>query len=388
MVGFLSKTFNEAERNYDIHDRELLAVFRALTHWQHLLLSSPHETMVLTDHKDLEYYKEPHHINRHNARYVQCMQDYNFIIKHIPGESNKSDVLSRRPDYDQGTNDNTNVTVLPPHLFVNTTTLSCLFARATTLSSIDERVRSHQLQQPSLLKKWAMTYPLTQTGELLWYGNRLVVMEDTSKRGVISLYHDSPTAGHLGISNTTWAILRDFWWPSMKKDVTEYVKGCTECQAKKNQPNQPKPSPFPIPSDTYTTPFTSIAMDFIVKLPLSDSYDTILTITDTFSKVSIFIPCNETINAKQTTKLYATYVLPHYRLPCHIISDCDPHFTSVFSRELCCTLGITQNISTAYHPQTDGQLERMNQCLEQYLWIFINYHQQDWASLLLSRIRP
>ena len=74
-VGFLSKTFNEAERNYDIHNRELLAVFRALSHWQHLLLSSPFEVTVLTDHKNLEYYKEPHHINRCIARYVQRMQD-------------------------------------------------------------------------------------------------------------------------------------------------------------------------------------------------------------------------------------------------------------------------------------------------------------------------
>ena len=123
-------------------------------------------------------------------------------------------------------------------------------------------------------------------------------------------------------------------------------------------------------------------MDFIVKLLLSDSYDTILTITDTFSKASIFIPCNETINAEQTAKLYTTYVLPHYGLPHRIISDRDPRFTSVFSRELCRTLGISQNISTAYHPQTDGQSERTNQCLEQYLRIFIDYHQQNWASLL------
>ena len=123
-------------------------------------------------------------------------------------------------------------------------------------------------------------------------------------------------------------------------------------------------------------------MDFIVKLPLSDSYNTILTITDTFSKASIFIPCNETINAKQTAKLYATYVLPHYGLPHCIISDRDPCFTSMFSRELCRALGITQNISTAYHPQTDGQSERTNQRLEQYLRIFIDYHQQTWASLL------
>ena len=125
-------------RNYDIHNRELLAVFRGLSHWQHLLLSSLHEVTVLTDHKNLEYYKEPHHINQRIARYVQCMQDYNFIIKHIPGKNNKSDALSQHPDYKQGTNDNTNVTVIPPHLFIQTTTLSCLFSRATTLSSIDE----------------------------------------------------------------------------------------------------------------------------------------------------------------------------------------------------------------------------------------------------------
>ena len=334
-------------------------------------------------HKNLEYYKEPHHINRRVTRYVQHMQDYNFVIKHIPGESNKSDALSQRPDYNKGEDDNASVTVLPPELFIQSTTLTCLFPRAGALSTIDERARSHQQTQQKLLNKWATTYPLTQSRGLHWYGDRLVIMEDSSlKRGVISLYHDSITAGHPGISNTTWAIMRDFWWPAMKKDVTEYVKGCTICQFRKNQPNKPKPPLFPITSDTYDTPFTSIAMDFIVKLPLSESYDTILTITDTFSKASIFIPCNESINAKNTAKLYATYVLPHYGLPTRIISDRDPRFTSTFSRELCHTLGITQNISTAYHPQTDGQSERTNQRLEQYLRIFIDYHQQNWASLL------
>ena len=189
-------------------------------------------------------------------------------------------------------------------------------------------------------------------------------------------------AGHPGILNTMWAIAKDFWWPAMKKDVTEYVKGCTTCQSRKNQLNKPKPPLFPITSDTYDTPFTSIAMDFIVKLPLSEAYDTILMITDTFSKASIFIPCNESINAENTAKLYATYVLPHYGLPTRIISDRDPCFTSTFSRELCRTLGITQNISMAYHPPTNGQSECTNQQLEQYLRIFIDYHQQNWASLL------
>ena len=167
-VGFLSKMFNEAECNYDIH--ELLAMFWGLTHWRHLLLSSPHEIMVLTDHKNLEYYKEPHHINWCIAQYVQHMQDYNFIIKHIPGDSNKSDVLSWWPDYEKGDQDNSHVTVLPLQLFVQTTTLSCLFSCTTTLSSIDEWVHAHQLQQSTLLHKWATMYPLKQLRSLLVWG--------------------------------------------------------------------------------------------------------------------------------------------------------------------------------------------------------------------------
>ena len=83
------------ERNYDIHDRELLVVFRGLTHWRHLLLSSPFPTSILTNHKNLEYYKEPHHINWQIVRYVQQLTDYNFIIKHIPREQNKADALLR-----------------------------------------------------------------------------------------------------------------------------------------------------------------------------------------------------------------------------------------------------------------------------------------------------
>jgi hypothetical protein len=382
-VGFHSQTFNEAKRNYNIHDRELLAVYRGLTYYRHLLLSSPFPTTVLTDHKNLEYYRHPRHINWRIARYVQQLADYNFQLVHIPGSTNKADALSRRPDYDDGSDDNSDVTVLPPDLFIQLTTLSCLFSRATTLSTIDDRAKAHQLSQPELLKRWSNTYPIKQQGQLFWYGDRLVIVDDTSlKRGVISLYHDSATAGHPGISNTTWAIARDYWWPALKKDVTEYIKGCSTCQSRKNQPNKPKPPLFPISSDMYRTPFTSIAMDFIVKLPISKTYDTILTITDTFSKASIFIPCNETIDATGVAQLYANYVLPHYGLPLRIISDRDPYFTSSFFRELCRVVGAVQNLSTAYRPQTDSQSERTNQRLEQYIRIFTIFEQTNWADLL------
>ena len=372
-VGFHSQTFNEAERNYDIHDREFLAVFRGLTHHRHLLLSSPFQVTVYTDHKNLEYYRHPRHINRRVARYIPQLADYDFALVHFPGTANKADALSRRPDHDQGTDDNSNVLVLPPHLFI----------RANTFSSIDDRARACQLLQQDLLLRWASTFPLKSVDGLYWYGDRLVVVDDLPlKRGVISLYHDSPTAGHPGISNTTWTIARDYWWPNMKQTVTEYVKGCHLCQSRKNNPTKPKPPLFPIPSDTFTLPFTSIAMDFIVKLPISDGYDSVLTITDTFSKACIFIPCNETVDAAGTALLYATYVLPHYGLPSRIISDRDPRFMATIIQELCRILSIQHNASTAYHPQTDGQSERSNQKLEQYVRIFTNFHQTNWRSLL------
>jgi hypothetical protein len=124
-------------------------------------------------------------------------------------------------------------------------------------------------------------------------------------------------------------------------------------------------------------------MDFIVKLPISKTYNTILTITDTFSKASILIPCNETIDATGVAQLYANYILPHYGLPLCIILDRDPCFTSSFFRELCRVTGTVQNFSTAYRPKTDGQSEQTNQCLEQYLRIFTVFEQTNWADLLV-----
>ena len=196
-VGFHSQTFNNAERNYDIHDQEFLAVYRGLMQYRHLFLSSPFPIIVLTDHKNLEYYCHPRHINRCIAHSVQQLADYNFRLVHIPSASNKADALSCRPDYDDGTTDNTDIVVLPDHLFTH----------AATLSSVDDHVNACQLLQCDLLSWWATTYPLKVIGNLHWYGDHLVVVDDLSlRRGVISLYHDSPTTGHPGISNTMWAI--------------------------------------------------------------------------------------------------------------------------------------------------------------------------------------
>ena len=130
-------------------------------------------------------------------------------------------------------------------------------------------------------------------------------------------------------------------------------------------------------------PFQTIAIDFIVKLPMSEGYDSIMTITNhDCTKAVILVPCQETINAEGVAKLFKDRVFPFVGLPKKIISDRDPHFTSAFFKELCKQLEISQNLSTAYHPQMDGQSEKTNQHIETALRIYCNYQQNNWAHWL------
>jgi hypothetical protein len=133
----------------------------------------------------------------------------------------------------------------------------------------------------------------------------------------------------------------------------------------------------------HQTPFGTIVLDFIAKLPTSEENNTILTITDhDCLKAALFFTCKEMIMAEEVAELYAKQVFPHYGIPRKIILDRDPRFTRQFTTTLCSKLGIKQNLSLAYHPQTDRQSERTNQWLEQYLRIFGNYSQSDWANWL------
>jgi hypothetical protein len=254
----------------------------------------------------------------------------------------------------------------------------------TTEPSLDEQIATAQEDQfPSLLAL-QRTHHLTLDHQNRFYKDlALVVVEnDNLKRGVLHTFHTLHTAGHPGISNTLALIRPYYWWPNMKDFVTAYIRGCATCQMNKINTHPTRPPPFPI-TPTSTLPFQTIAMDFITKLPPLEGYDTILTITDhDVSKACILLPCKETINAVGVAALYATHVFPHYGVPLKIISDRDPRFDSTFTTHLCRLLGIKQNISMAYHPQTDGQSERTNQSLETYLRLYCDTQQQEWSKLL------
>jgi hypothetical protein len=136
--------------------------------------------------------------------------------------------------------------------------------------------------------------------------------------------------------------------------------------------------PLPIPK----TPWSSISLDFIVKLPKSEGFNSILVIADRFTKMAYFIACTEKINAVKTIRLLIEYIFKLHGLPDIIIFDHGPQFTATLWKEILATFQIQRRLSTAYHLQTNGQTERINQILEQYLCCFVNYQQDDWVTWL------
>ena len=337
---------------------------------------------------NLKYWRDPQKISRQVAREVLELSEYNLEIHHIKGTFNgRADTLSRRPDYDQGEDDNKDITILPDHLFVRAGQVQGLEGEETaqelTVQDMTKKDPIYQ-QAEDTLKAWIDPHKLKKV-DGSWYkdGRRVITSVASGRRTLIQNHHDLPVYGHPGINRTIRLMEQYYWWPNMRKEVTEYVQGCAECQRHKvnNRPTKAPLSPiYPLPE---AMPFETVALDFITKLPESQGHDSILTITDhDCTKMAVFIPCKEEINAEETAALYAKHVFARYGLPTKLISDRDPRFASKFTRELCKILGVQQNISTAYHPKTDGQSEHTNQWLEQYLRFWVNECQDNWAAYL------
>jgi len=229
-------------------------------------------------------------------------------------------------------------------------------------------------QDEELLKPWINAHRLKKV-EGVWYkeGCHVVTGRMEHKRAFIQAHHNALAYGHPGINKTHQLVRRRYWWPNMQQDVKDYVRGCAECQWNKVNTRPTKAPLSPIFPTHEAMPFETVALDFITKLLISQGYDLILTVTDhDCTKAAVFIPCKESITAEETMGLIVQHIFPRFGLPSKFISDRDPRFASRFIRGLCKGTGTTQNISTAYHPRTDGQSERTNQWLEQYLRFWVN----------------
>jgi hypothetical protein len=191
---------------------------------------------------------------------------------------------------------------------------------------------------------------------------------EDQKKALMLLTHDHPMAGHLGRDKTIRKAKKLRQWTGMKGWITDYIKGCTTCQQSKILTHRKKTPLYRITTEQGMLPFKQIAMDLITGLPKHKGKDAILMIVDhRCSRAAIFLPCTTTITGPGIAQLYMDHVYRWFGLPTKVISDRDPRFTSHFGKSLAQQLKINQNLSSAFHPQTDGISERKNQWVEQYL---------------------
>jgi len=217
-------------------------------------------------------------------------------------------------------------------------------------------------------------------GLILKEGKVYIPKEEKLRAEVIRLYHDTPVGGHGGHWKMTELVMRNFWWPGVSREVKQYVEGYDACQRNKNRTQAPagKLMPNSIPEK----PWSHISANFITKLPLAQGYNLILVVVDRLTKMAHFIPTTEKTTAGGLVRLFRDNVWKLHGLPESIISDRRLQFAAGVMRELNTMLGIDSKLSTAFHSQTDGQTERMNQELEQYLRMFIDHHQEQWPEWL------
>jgi len=300
LVGFHSQKFTTTKQNYPMYDCKFLGIMRGLCCWSYLLKGTETPILVFTDHANLHYYRDPWNIGPQVAGYLPEQEQYNILLEYKPGPTNRADALSQWPDYEGPNPDNDEVLVWPDKYFCKHHTSIMVFNIDSIHDNWDSKVKLAQYQQQPNLKKWATMHNLTLLDRTHWHhGTALVVMADNAlRRGVIFLFHDHVTASHPRITKTLQLLAQYYWWPNMKTFVTEYIRGCATCQMTKVNTCPNHPPLFPILPTENTHPFETIAMDFIMKLPQSGGYDTILTITDTdCSKASIFIPCHKAIDS-------------------------------------------------------------------------------------------
>ncbi|THH05425.1 hypothetical protein EW145_g4806 [Phellinidium pouzarii] len=221
----------------------------------------------------------------------------------------------------------------------------------------------------------------TIDSDLLLFHKHIYIPDDKDlKQQILHLFHDLPSFSHPDIFKTTSLIRQHYWWPGLTIFVKNFINGCAACQRMKINTHPTTPPLTPIPADPSALPFQSVSIDFITDLPLSNSFDSLMVIVDhDSSKGIILCPCNKTIDTLSMALLYHQNVYHCFGLPKHIISDQGPQFSSHVFQTLCSCLGIKSKLSTAYHPQTDGQTERANQEIEAYLHIYCGTAPNTWA---------
>jgi len=421
--AYYSKKNAPAECNYEIYDKEMLAVVRCLEEWDAELRSVRH-FQVHTDHKNLEYFMTVRQLTERQMRWSLTLSKYNFTFSYVPGKLNvRADALSRREqDMPKNATDdrleNRRVQLLPlsklqpikvsavrtkvlstkkislARLVKSATTTSRLIGRDEDLqASWDKAELEDEAYQEMVtaLRTKKRKFPthlgvkvsiaecsLSPEGKMEFRGRRWVPDDEPLRTKLIQETHDSMIGGHPGRETTSALMMRQFFWPNMLTDIRRFVRNCDNCQGKQVWRDRRRGflKPLPVPLRIWS----EISMDFIDKLPLSNGCTTLLVITDRLSKGVILEPC-ESMTTKYVAELFVRCFYRHHGLPTAIVSDRGSQFTSDLWKRVCEMLSIVRRLSTSFHPETDGSTERMNQNVEGYLRSYVDYFQTEWAFL-------
>ena len=363
-LAFFSKNFAPKLLTASTYVRELHAITSAVRKWRQYLLGSTFT--ILTDHKSLRELMTQVIQTPEQHYYLSKLLGFNYTIQYKTGASNiVADALSRRPPE-------------PSQLLVlSVPNLDFLSDIQQTLAINPEfqALRSNVQTNPS-----AYPHYRVHNGCLLF--NNRIWINNTNPHipSLISEFHSTPLGGHFGVTKTLRRLEASFFWQGMKADVQRFIKECTVCQQNKSSTWRPAGLLQPLPPPTGV--WEDISMDFVTHLPPSNGFTVIFVVVDRFSKGVHLGALPTGFSAFKVAMLFIEIVCKLHGFPKSIVSDRDPVFLSTFWRELFRLSGTQLRLSTAYHPQSDGQTEVVNRVLEQYLRCFVNSQPSSWYRYL------
>ena len=384
VIAYESKAMSPAERNYSAGDQELLAVVHALKTWRCYLQDNRPFTVV-TDHSPNVAMPTKELYRRRQVAWSQFLQCFNFHWVYRPGRVNVADPLSRQHALMAIARKESAVTtagstkhcapVIAPE---------CGPRLLSTVQDFLAHVKQGYQKDPWFADAKNLEKHNLQKDAQGYYrhGSALVIPQHlTLQKECISESHSAMYSGHFGVQRTQKAVEHHFWWPTLKSDVKDHIRCCAVCQTDKARNHKPqgKLQPLHIPDQRWQ----SISMDFITCLPLTESnHDTIMVFVDRLSKMTHLVATNLSVDALGCAQIFRDNVYRLHGMPKEIICDRDPRFRSAFTQSLANMLGTKIKMSTAFHPQTDGQTERMNRVVEDCLRHYVMPNQSNWDQLL------
>lgn len=420
-VAFFSKTMASAECNYGIHDKEMLAIIRALQEYRAELegLQRKERFDIYTDHRALEYFMTTKALNSRQANWAEYLSRFHFTIRYRPGKNNTlADALSRQEDVVHQQNEVKKAfrkQILLPQECLDTRIVEELELKKVgtnsssppednniemlahmdelsdpiiqpgqTLHLVDRILRANR-SDPTLEsyrnKASGDDEDWTMKDGLVLFKGRLAIPEDNElKVKLVDEIHKQPSVAHPGKAKTKKLLKSRYYWLKMDDYIDRYVSNCHTCR-RIHAPKDLPPgllNPLPIPE----RPWQHISMDFRSFPKDKHGFDNVLVFVDRLTKRPISIPCHKNIDARGTARLFLTHVYRHKGAPMTIVSDRGSQFISDFWNEFCSLIQTRLKLSTAHHPETDGQTEIVNQYMAQRLRPYVDYYQDDWSEWL------